>query len=133
MLGVLPVALTRSEQPPTPPVARLNLSRLYRLSPMGTVGCFLSGLITAPFWVLGPVYAQRMGHDLVETTLFMSLVIAGGTAMQFPLGWLSDRVDRRTVLIGVFCLGHAGQQRDGDDLGAGVAALAGLGRCVWEV
>ena len=104
MLGVLPVALTRSEQPPTPPVARLNLSRLYRLSPMGTVGCFLSGLITAPFWVLGPVYAQRMGHDLVETTLFMSLVIAGGTAMQFPLGWLSDRVDRRTVLIGVFGL-----------------------------
>ena len=101
-VGLLPVALTRSEEPPRPPSVRLDIRGLLRLSPMGTVGCFLSGMITSPFWVLGPVYAQRQGHDLATTTLFMSLVIAGGTLMQWPLGWLSDRTDRRTVLIGVF-------------------------------
>tara|TARA_R110002096_G_scaffold273441_2_gene467327 strand:- start:121 stop:1395 length:1275 start_codon:yes stop_codon:yes gene_type:complete len=101
-LGLLPVALTRSEQPPRPPDTRLDIRGLFRLSPMGTVGSFLSGLITSPFWVLGPVYSQRLGYDLATTTLFMSLVIAGGTIMQWPLGWLSDRLDRRSVLIGVF-------------------------------
>ena len=101
-LGLLPVALTRSEQPPTPPSVSLHLRELIRLSPMGTVGCFLSGLITAPFWALGAVYAQRLGYDLAMATLFMSVVIAGGTLMQWPLGWISDRFDRRLVLIGVF-------------------------------
>ncbi|MCB9928590.1 MAG: MFS transporter [Alphaproteobacteria bacterium] len=103
-LGLLPVALTRSEQPPTPPSVRLDLRRLVRLSPMGTVGVFLSGLITSPFWTLGAVYAQRQGFDLATTTVFLSTVILGGMAMQWPLGWLSDRVDRRAVLIGVFGL-----------------------------
>jgi MFS family permease len=101
-IGLLPVALTRSEQPPIPHTVRLKLRALVALSPMGTVGCFLSGMITSPFWVLGPVYAQRLGHDLASTTLFMSLVVVGGTVMQWPLGWLSDRIDRRLVLIGVF-------------------------------
>ena len=101
-LGLLPVTLTRSEQPPRPPSVRLNLRQLLRLSPMGAVGCFLSGLITSPFWALGPVYGQRLGHDLPTVMLFMSAVIGGGMVMQWPLGWLSDRVDRRLVLIGVF-------------------------------
>ena len=100
--GLLPVTLTRSEQPPTPAVVRLDLLSLFRLSPLGAVGCALSGLITAPFWALGPVYAQRLGHDLATATLFMSAVIAGGMIMQWPLGWVSDRIDRRTVLVAVF-------------------------------
>jgi MFS family permease len=101
-LGLLPVTLTRSQQPATPPVARLQLRKLISLSPMGTAGCFLAGLITSPFWVLGPVYAQRLGYDLVITTIFMSSVIAGGAVFQWPIGMISDRVDRRYVLTGVF-------------------------------
>ncbi len=103
-VGLLPVALTRSEQPMMPPTVRLNVGKLYRLSPMGVVGCFLSGMITSPYWVLGAVYAQRQGMDLPATTIFLSTVILGGILMQWPLGWISDRIDRRTVLIGIFAL-----------------------------
>ncbi len=100
--GLLLVTLTRSEQPPTPAVVKLDLPALFRLSPLGATGCVLSGLITSPFWALGPVYAPRLGHNLAETTLFMSVVIAGGMVMQWPLGWVSERIDRRTMLVGVF-------------------------------
>ncbi len=102
--GLVPVALTRSEQPPMPPAIPLKILRLFRLSPMGAVGCFLSGLITSPFWTLGAVYAYRQGLDLAATTVFLSTVILGGMAMQWPLGIISDKVDRRAVLIGVFAL-----------------------------
>jgi MFS family permease len=102
--GVLPVALTRSEQPPTPPRVRLLVASLFRLSPMGATGAILSGLIVSPFWVLGAVYAQRQGFDLATTTVFLSTVILGGIVMQWPLGWISDRIDRRSVLVGVFAL-----------------------------
>ncbi|MGY9054396.1 MAG: MFS transporter [Alphaproteobacteria bacterium] len=101
-IGLLPVTLTHSEQPSTPPGARLEFKKLVKLSPLGAAGCFLAGLITAPFWVLGPVYAQRLGYDLSTTTIFMSTVIAGGALFQWPIGMLSDRVDRRIVLTGVF-------------------------------
>ena len=102
--GLLPVTLTRSEQPPMPPAIRLEVRKLFRLSPMGAVGCFLSGLITSPFWTLGAIYAARQGFDLKTTTIFLSTVILGGMAMQWPLGMISDRVDRRVMLIGVFGL-----------------------------
>ena len=53
------------------------------------------------FYALGSVYVQRMGMSLSQVALFTSSVIAGGVAMQTPLGLLSDRLDRQRVII--FC------------------------------
>lgn len=101
-IALLPVLLTRMEQPQLETIAPFSLKRLYEVSPLGVVGTLATGAILGAFYGLGAVYVQRIGLDLSQVALFTSLVIAGGVAMQYPLGMLSDRFDRRLVVIGCF-------------------------------
>lgn len=106
-LAVLPVALTRMASPAVGAQASLSVRRLYTASPLGFVGVAITGLMLGAFYALGAVYAQRQGMALSQTALFMSGVIAGGVALQWPIGWLSDRYDRRRVIVGAL-LGAVG-------------------------
>lgn len=101
-LALLPVLLTRMEQPVIESISRFSLRRLYRVSPLGIVGTLVTGAILGAFYGLGAVYIQRIGMGLSQVALFTSLVIAGGVGLQYPLGMLSDRFDRRLVVIGCF-------------------------------
>ena len=78
-----------------------SLRRLYDASPLGIAGVILNGTMLGAFYALGSVYVQRLGMSLSQVALFTSCVIAGGVALQTPLGLLSDRFDRRRVII--FC------------------------------
>jgi MFS family permease len=84
--------------------ASLGFRELYAVSPLGIVGAFLTGVMLGAFYAMGAVYARRSGLDLSATALFMSVVIMGGVALQWPLGRLSDRMDRRKVIV----MGFAG-------------------------
>lgn len=97
-LSLVPVSLTPVSEPAPIPSARLRIARLYRLSPTGFVGCLLVGLADGAFWTFGPVFAQARGLPVAEVALFMGAFMAGGTVLQWPLGWLSDRIDRRIVI-----------------------------------
>ncbi len=99
-LAVLPVALTRMAPPPLPDVVALSARKLYAASPLGIVGTIASGLILGAVYALGPVFARNEA-DLGTSgaALFMSVVIAGGVLLQWPLGRLSDAFDRRRVII----------------------------------
>jgi len=99
-LAVVPVALTGLPAPPSPQPTRLSLRRLYLVSPLGMFGAFASGLVVGAFYGMGPAFAPMAGMDLAETALFMALVILGGLAMQWPIGRLSDSIDRRAVILG---------------------------------
>ncbi|MGB5779350.1 MFS transporter [Allopontixanthobacter sediminis] len=98
-LSVLPIALTRLEEPAVARQAPLSIRSLYAASPLGVVGCGMTGLMLGAFYGLGAVYARRMGLEMSDIALFMSVVIAGGVALQWPVGWLSDRFDRRMVIV----------------------------------
>ncbi len=102
-LGLVPVALTRVEQPQLRPATRLGLRQLYRISPLGVVGCVFAGLGAGAFWGLGPVFVVAIGLGTAGVAGFMGLTIAGGILMLWPVGRLSDRIPRRHVLIWV-CL-----------------------------
>jgi MFS family permease len=104
--ALVPVALTGASAPAPLLDVRLRLGRLYRLSPVGLVGCLFAGLATGAFWGLAPVFATARGFSTGEVALFMGLAIVGGAIGQWPLGRLSDRIDRRHVIIGS-CLGAA--------------------------
>jgi MFS family permease len=110
MMCLIPVGLTRQEEPPRPQSVSLHLGRLYQLSPVGMMGAVVVGLVSGAFWTLAPVYAASRGMSVDGIALFMSAVILGGAIAQWPVGRLSDRMDRRYV-IG-FC--------------AALAAVAGL-------
>ena len=101
-LAIIPVCLTRSAAPMLEDAASLPLRRLYEASPLGVTGAGLTGLLLGAFYGLAAIYARRIGLDLDDTATFMTTVILGGVALQWPLGRLSDRYDRRRVIIACF-------------------------------
>ncbi|MEE4637363.1 MAG: MFS transporter [Wenzhouxiangella sp.] len=102
-LGLVPVALTRVHEPKIEDVDRLGLRKLYEASPSGVVGSLFAGLGTGALWGLGPVFASGIGLGTRGVAGFMAFTILGGILMMWPVGKLSDRYDRRVVLMWV-CL-----------------------------
>lgn len=103
-LAAVPVALTRSAQPAPITVVRIRPVELYHSSPVGVVGVTLIGVANGAFWALGTVSALGEGLSPAEAAIFMSVATAGGALMQWPVGRLSDRVDRRLVLVSLLSL-----------------------------
>lgn len=105
--ALLPITLTPVTEPELMPVPKLDLMRLYATSPIGVVGALVSGLLSGAFYSLGHVFAQRVGLSEAGIATFMAATILGGAAFQWPVGHLSDRHDRRWVLLGVCVSGVA--------------------------
>ena len=112
-LSLLPIALTGTRREPIKisSVPRLPLAQMWRLSPLGVTGAVISGAVFASLLALGPVYGRDLGFSRSEIALFMAAPLVSSVIFQFPLGWLSDQIDRRYVIIGA----------------AGCAALAAAG------
>jgi MFS family permease len=102
-VALVPVSLTSAVQPPPITGVKLRLGHLYRTSPVGLVGALAVGLANGTFWTLAPVFAQDRGFDVPGIAAFMTAVILGGALAQWPLGRLSDGMDRRKV-IAAACL-----------------------------
>lgn len=98
-LGVVPIAITRVTEPRIDLVETLKLSDLVRISPLGVVGSLSAGIVNGAFWGMAPVFGQRLGLGDSGIALLMSATILGGAILQWPIGHLSDRIDRRSVLI----------------------------------
>lgn len=96
--SIVPLALTPTTTPKPIPSSNLNLRFLFAISPAGAIGCFLVGSAEGAFWSLGPVFAQERGMVISEITMVMAAFVLGGTLSQWPLGWASDRMDRRIVI-----------------------------------
>ncbi|HBT36018.1 MAG TPA: MFS transporter, partial [Hyphomonas sp.] len=104
-IALVPVALTRSDSPAPLETAKLDIVQLYRVSPVGAVGAAAAGLANAAFWGMAPVYVQEIGYGSAMIAAFMSAAIIGAGLFQFPMGSLSDKVDRRFVIVGSSLLG----------------------------
>lgn len=98
-IAVVPLLLAAGTSPQFEQSVGIKLRTLYRLSPLGIVGMFMVGLVTATFFALGPVYAQRLGLSLQQISWFMAAAVVGTVILQWPIGALSDRYDRRIVLM----------------------------------
>ncbi|MDA9285973.1 MFS transporter [Pseudomonadales bacterium] len=105
VLGVVPIGLTSSSLPGPIPVVQFRLARVVAASQVAMVGAFFGGLVTGGFWALGPVVASVNGLEKEQIGMFMAVTILGGTVFQYPVGRLSDRVDRRYVIAGLALLG----------------------------
>ena len=100
-MALVPIALTRAVAPPQQgETVRISLRELYRQSPFGLVAAFLCGVTTSAFFALGPIFAQRLELDTAGVAVFMACGTLGGFLLTWPLGWLSDRLDRRLAIIG---------------------------------
>lgn len=107
-LALVPIALSRAAAPGhVSGTAKIDLRRLHRQSPFGVVAAFLCGITTGSFFALGPLFAQSHGLDTGAIAIFMACGTLGGFLMTWPLGWLSDRMDRRIVIIGTTAVAAA--------------------------
>ncbi len=98
-LSLVPISLADRSNPSPPKDYHFSVAAIWRLSPIACMGCITIGLTTAAFRLVGPIYAQSIGLQLSGVATFMSAGIIGGAVLQYPLGYLSDRFDRRIVLI----------------------------------
>ncbi len=98
-LGLIPIALTRVPEPAKVTTPTFSLSGLIKLSHLASAGAFATGLTNGTLWGLGALYAHRIGFDPMGIAAFMSAVIFGGALLQLPIGYYSDRHDRRKVLL----------------------------------
>ncbi len=129
-IALVPIALTRSDAPKPIATARLDVSKLFRVSPVAAVTAPMIGLANAAFWGVGAVYAQDLGYDKEIIAAFIAAVIFGGALLQWPLGWLSDHVDRRKVMAGSAVLGAAAAIALAQFGDRGSSLILGLGALV---
>ncbi|MDT0617608.1 MFS transporter [Salinisphaera sp. P385] len=113
VLSLVPLALTRSEAPVMGSVDRLGFVELWQLSPSGWLGAVVAGLLSSAFLTLGPLYASAIGMDVAGVARYMMFAVVATMLLQWPLGHLSDLMDRR------FVLGFLAAA-------AGIAAVAGM-------
>jgi MFS family permease len=93
----LPLA-GRSQAPLRAPPEPFGLVRLFRVSPLGAIVTVLAGISWSVIFTFGPVYAQRAGFDLRQTSIYIAMAMIGGALLQFPFGWISDHWGRRPTL-----------------------------------
>ncbi len=138
-LAIIPVAFTRTEAPSLAKAAPISLGELYRISPLAVAGAVFSGLMLGAFWGMGAVFGREIGFSVFETSLFTGSYIVGGLLLQIPIGRLSDRFDRRTVLCNVLaaavmvCFAGLAAGRVGDPLPLVLALSALLGGAISNV
>jgi MFS family permease len=101
-LAMVPIVLSAQAVPERATPRKVRLPELYRNSPLGVVGVTVSGLISAIIFSMGPVYARLRGLDTAGVATFMAVSILAAVVTQYPVGRLSDRMDRRTV-IAIVC------------------------------
>ncbi|HEV7344971.1 MAG TPA: MFS transporter [Devosia sp.] len=99
--AVLPTALTSTPQPRPMASARIDVGLLYRTSPVAVMAAFSVGMANGAFGTLAPVYGYAQGLDPTGISLLFAVAAILGAVAQIPFGRLSDRIDRRLVMIGL--------------------------------
>lgn len=103
-LGIVPIAITRVTEPRIEVAQPVHVFELFRISPLGAAGAMAAGIVNGAFWGMTAVFGQRLALDDLQIAVLMSATILGGALLQWPVGHLSDRYDRRGVLIVVSVL-----------------------------
>ncbi|HZT18805.1 MAG TPA: MFS transporter [Dongiaceae bacterium] len=97
-LAVIPILLTAKQAPAVAAPRHVGLRQLYGISPLGTIGTLGIGMAQSGFFSMGAVFGHRIGLSTEQVSLFLIAAVLGGATLQWPLGRLSDRFDRRRLL-----------------------------------
>jgi len=100
-LSLLPIAATTTMEPPAPIGVKVDIRSLFALAPSAVVGSFVVGLVNGPVIAITPVFGVGIGLTQERAAALLFALQAGSLLLQWPLGWLSDRADRRYVIAGL--------------------------------
>ncbi|MEQ8314805.1 MAG: MFS transporter [Gammaproteobacteria bacterium] len=99
VLAALPVCLTGSSHPRAIPQASFSPMLVIKTSRAATTGSVVSGMVSGAIYGLGPLFGLQIGMEVMAISFMMSLAITGGALSQLPLGRMSDKIDRRIILL----------------------------------
>ena len=100
-VSLVPILVVVSKQPDFSISESLTIKELYNTSPLGVTAAVLTGLAHGTLWGIGSIYALKNGLTIEQVSIFMFTFIIGGAVNQYLIGYLSDRYDRRSVLVAV--------------------------------
>lgn len=106
-LAFTPILLSVSQAPAFETTKPLSFRRLYRASPLGCVGTFLMGGVFSAQFGMASVWGTQVGLSVRDLSIFVSAIYVGGLVAQYPIGWLSDRMDRRLLILWLSVFGAA--------------------------
>ncbi len=98
-LSMLPIGMTRLAQPPAPDGASISLAKAWKISPVGIAGMLAVGGLSMMIAGFAPIHATSKGYSQQEVATLLFAMPLGTLMLQIPFGWISDRTDRRYVLI----------------------------------
>ncbi|PRY78861.1 putative MFS family arabinose efflux permease [Yoonia maritima] len=107
-LAFAPVLLSARPMPAFETTKRMKIKDLIAASPLACFGMFMLGGVFAAQFGMSAVYGNRVGLTVGEISFFVSAIYVGALVLQYPIGWLSDRMDRRFLIIGLAFIGGAG-------------------------
>ena len=100
-VSLVPILVVVSKQPDFSITEFLTIKELYNISPLGVTATLLTGLAHGTLWGIGSIYALKNSLTIEQVSIFMFTFIIGGALNQYLIGYLSDRYDRRSVLVTV--------------------------------
>lgn len=104
-LALVPLLLVRTPSPTISVPEKLNILELIKTAPLGVTGVTIAGVTSGAILGLGALYAQRSGMNVGKISLFIGASYVGGMLLQWPIGKLSDRQDRRVTILWVSIVG----------------------------
>lgn len=106
-LAFTPILLTANPAPVFGTTRRMGFGALWRASPLGCMGMLLTGGIYSAMLGMPAVWGMSVGLSVAEISIFVGAIMVGGLVFQYPMGWLSDRMDRRTLIMALSFAGAA--------------------------
>ena len=98
-VALIPILLTKRKPPTFKKITSIKIRDLYKTSPLGTVSMFCVGFLHPVIFTMGAVYGALMNFSVLEISLYLSLITISGALFQWPIGYLSDRFDRRVIIV----------------------------------
>jgi MFS family permease len=103
-LAFMPLLLAPTPAPTFEQTQGLSFRALFRISPLGCAGMLLTGGVFSAMFGMAAVWGQMTGLSVRDISIFIGALYVGGLVLQYPIGWLSDRMDRRKLIMGLSVL-----------------------------
>ena len=100
-LALVPMVGIDVRAPRLPHAVQLAVLKAFRTSPVSVLACLLNGLILSAFSTVGPLFGERIGFDQGQIIVLMACVSLGSLFLQWPIGYVSDKIDRLHALLGL--------------------------------
>ena len=106
-LAFMPILLADTPAPAFDQIRPMSFRRLYKISPLGCVGMLLTGGVFSAMFGMASVWGALVGLSIGQIAAFVGALYVGGLLLQYPIGWISDRLDRRVLVVWMSAIGAA--------------------------